>query len=88
MQNFTETDIRKLGQECDRLIVMSGGKVLLEGACREVFENSELLESVGLDIPQITKLMLALKQRGIELDTSVFTVEEALDKIMEFNKSI
>lgn len=70
-----------MARYCDRLIVMSGGRILLEGECREVFENSELLASVGLDIPQITKLMLALRQKGIELDTSVFTVEEAFEMI-------
>lgn len=70
-----------MARYCDRLIVMSGSKILLEGECREVFGNSELLASVGLDIPQITKLMLALKEKGIDLDTSVFTVEEAFEII-------
>ena len=68
---------------CERLIVMSGGKIMLEGDCREVFSHAELLESVGLDIPQITKLALMLRQRGIELDSSVYTVEEAFEKIIK-----
>ena len=68
---------------CERLIVMSGGKIMLEGDCREVFSHAELLESVGLDIPQITKLTLMLRQRGIEFDSSVYTVEEAFEKIIK-----
>jgi energy-coupling factor transport system ATP-binding protein len=68
---------------CERLIVMSGGKIMLEGDCREVFSHAELLESIGLDIPQITKLTMMLRERGIELDSSVYTVEEAFEKIIK-----
>jgi energy-coupling factor transport system ATP-binding protein len=72
-----------MARYCDRLIVMSGGRIMLEGDCREVFSHAELLESVGLDIPQITKLTLMLNERGIELDSSVYTVEEAFEKIIK-----
>ncbi len=71
-----------MARYCDRLIVMSGAKILLEGECREIFTRSDELSAVGLDVPQITRLMLALKEKGIELDTSVFTVEEALEEIL------
>ena len=71
-----------MARYCDRLIVMSGAKILLEGECREIFTRADELSVVGLDVPQITRLMLALKEKGIELDTSVFTVEEALEEIL------
>ena len=71
-----------MARYCDRLIVMSGAKILLEGECREIFTKADELSAVGLDVPQITRLMLALKEKGIELDTSVFTVEEALEEIL------
>ncbi|MBQ7376548.1 MAG: energy-coupling factor transporter ATPase [Clostridia bacterium] len=72
-----------MARYCERLIVMSGGKIMLEGNCREVFSHADLLESVGLDIPQITKLTMMLRERGIELDSSVYTVEEAFEKIIK-----
>jgi energy-coupling factor transport system ATP-binding protein len=72
-----------MARYCDRLIVMSGGKILLEGECREIFKRADELSAVGLDVPQITRLMLALKEKGIELDTSAFTVEEAFEEIMK-----
>ena len=75
-----------MARYCQRLIVMSGGKVVLEGDCREVFANAQTLEDVGLDVPQITKLVMLLKQKGIELDPSVYTVEEAFDKIIKLYK--
>ena len=71
-----------MARYCDRLIVMSGAKILLEGECRDIFTRADELSAVGLDVPQITRLMLALKEKGIELDTSVFTVEEALEEIL------
>ena len=75
-----------MARYCDRLVVMAKGKIVLEGECREVFAHLDTLEKVGLDIPQITKLMMMLKEKGIELDTSVYTVEEAFDNIIKLYK--
>ena len=75
-----------MARYCDRLVVMAGGKIVLDGDCREVFSHSKTLEDVGLDIPQITKLTMMLKDRGIELDTSVYTVEEAFENIIKLYK--
>ena len=72
-----------MARYCERRVVMSGGKIMLEGNCREIFSHADLLESVGLDIPQITKLTMMLRERGIELDSSVYTVEEAFEKIIK-----
>jgi energy-coupling factor transport system ATP-binding protein len=71
---------------CDDLIVMSGGKVLLEGSCDEVFSSSDVLESVGLDIPQITKLMLKVKAAGIDVDAGIYTVDKAFDELLKLYK--
>ncbi len=66
----------------DRLIVMNGGEVFMQGSCREVFTYSEKLMSVGLDIPQITKFMLSLKNKGVDVRTDIFTVDEAKAEIL------
>lgn len=68
---------------CDRLIVMAGGKVIMDGECREIFAESETLSRVGLDIPQVTKLLMMLKEKGIEVDCGVYTVEDALEQLMK-----
>ena len=70
-----------MAKYCDDLVVMSEGKILLCGECREVFSHAEILESVGLDIPQATKLLLALKSRGFDVDCGALTVDEALEQI-------
>lgn len=56
----------------DRLVVMSGGKKLYDGGCREVFGHYKELESIGLAAPQVTYLMA-------ETEDTVMTVEEAVN---------
>ena len=75
-----------MAKYCDDLVVMSEGRVLLNGECREVFAHSDVLFEVGLDIPQVTKLLLALKQKGIELDCGLYTVEEAIEQLKKIYK--
>ena len=75
-----------MAKYCDDLVVMSGGKVLLEGSCDEVFSSSDVLESVGLDIPQITKLMLKIKAAGIDVDAGIYTVDKAFEELLKLYK--
>ena len=67
----------------DRLIVMNDGKIMLSGTTQEVFSHSKELLSAGLDLPQITHIMNALKQKGLNLPDSVYTVEQAVSAILE-----
>ncbi len=62
---------------CERLIVLARSKVVMQGSCGEVFANAELLESIGLDVPEITRLMSRLKDMGLPLDNGVYTVADA-----------
>ena len=75
-----------MAKYCDDLIVMSEGKVLLAGECNEVFSHSDKLFEVGLDIPQVTKLLLALKSKGFDINCGAYTVEDALCEIEKLYK--
>jgi len=77
-------DIAKL---VDRIIVMHKGKVALLGSPREVFQEVETLESIGLGVPQTSYLIKALKEKGIELREDIFTVEEAKEEILKWIRS-
>ena len=66
---------------CDDVIVMAGGKVHLAGTRDEVFANARALIEVGLDVPQITRLWLLLRERGLALPDGVYTVEAALNAL-------
>ena len=66
----------------DRIIVMNDAKVFLDGAPKEVFAHSKDLEAIGLAVPEVTYLMLELKEMGWDVDTTVTTVEEARKEIL------
>ena len=61
----------------DRLLVMNHGQNVMNGTPEEVFSHAEELVEMGLAIPKMTQLFLALKRRGLPVDTSVFSVEQA-----------
>lgn len=71
-----------IGQYCDHLIVMNQGRVFCEGAPREVFSHAEALRGVGLDVPQITRLLQALKKRGVKIPADLYTVEAAREMLL------
>ena len=66
---------------CDDIIVMAHGKVHLSGSRDAVFSHASELCEVGLDVPQITRLALLLRERGIRMPDGVYTVDAALDAL-------
>ena len=66
-----------------RVAVMHGGKLVMCGAKEEVFSRPETLVSIGLDVPQITRILMALNREGYDFDTSVYTVEGVAAEIMK-----
>ncbi len=60
----------------DRVIVMDGGKVVMQGTPREVFSQVETLKSYRLDVPQVTELAWELKKAGMPLPNGILTVDE------------
>ena len=75
-----------MAKYCHRLVVMNDGKVCMEGDADQIFSSSRDLEKIGLDVPQITKLMLRLKEMGIDVDTSAHTVNAAFDDLIKIYK--
>ena len=63
--------------KADRVIVIDGGKVILDGKPKEVFKNVDILKSVGLSVPQVTEVFHKLIAKGIVLPTDIISVEEA-----------
>ena len=66
---------------CDDVIVMARGEVFLSGTRDEVFAHATELASVGLDVPQITRLSLLLAERGIALPEGIYTTDAAVSAI-------
>ena len=67
----------------DKIFVMEKGKSIMNGTPREVFSNVDKIEKVGLSAPQIAYLMKKLKEKGIDVDENIYTMEEAAMEIQK-----
>ncbi len=65
----------------DRVAVMSGGEMILEGTPKEVFSQDELLHKHRLDVPVMQQLANRLNARGANLPKSILSVEEMAQAI-------
>lgn len=64
--------------------VMENGKIILSGKPGDVFKHADQLKKIGLGIPQITQLSQDLKEKGINLGDSIFTVEQAREALLSY----
>ena len=67
----------------DRLIVMSGGSIVADGRPAEVFADIELMEREGLTVPETTRLLYDLKQRGMDLPLTALDVDACAKEIVK-----
>ena len=67
----------------DRLIVMSNGSVVADGLPAEVFADIGLMEREGLTVPETTRLLYDLKQRGMDLPLTALEVDACAKEIVE-----
>ncbi len=65
--------------QADRIIVMSEGKIVMDGEPSEVFENKKELEKLYLDIPFAVKMAAALKEKGFDIPKNVVTEDQLAD---------
>ena len=65
----------EIARNVDRILVLKNAHVLMQGTPAEVFARGEELLSAGLDVPQITRIAMELKRRGVDIDPAVYTVE-------------
>lgn len=72
-----------VAQYVERIIVMEKGRVFLDGSVKEVFSHVKELEEIGLGAPAVTYIVNLLKEKGLPVDTSVTTIEEATEKIVQ-----
>ncbi len=64
-----------------RILVMNDGRLMYDDVPREVFAHYRELEKIGLAAPQVTYIMHALKERGMDVDTDAITIEEGFKSI-------
>ena len=75
MVSHSMEDVARL---TDRLLVMSGSHLVMDGTPAEVFVHAQQLLDMGLNIPQVTQVFLHLKQLGLDVP-NVYTIDQAVD---------
>ena len=66
----------------DRVVVMDRGQVVSVDKTEEIFSRRSMLSSISLDVPPVTDFMYLLKDRGLNVDTSVFNYDDAVKEIL------
>ncbi len=75
------TQYMEEASECDRIAVMSGGKLFMQGTPSEVFARGDELRSIGLDVPAAVRVCERLRAGGLDIPRLPVTVEEAAETI-------
>ncbi len=68
----------------DKILVMNKGSVFMFDTVQKVFSNSEKLMEIGLNVPNITKVLVELKKQGVEVPSDVYTMEDAVNAILSY----
>ena len=78
---FVTHSMEYAAQMSQRIVVMDHGHILMDGTPAEVFARAGELIAAGLDVPQVTRVFLELQRRGLSVDPSVYTVEQAVAQL-------
>ena len=76
----------EIAQNVDRILVLRSSHILMQGTPREVFARAEELLSAGLDVPQVTRVAMALRDRGVPIDPAVYTVADLERELLALRK--
>ncbi len=77
MVSHSMEDVARL---TDRLLVLNGSHLAMDGTPAEVFTHAEELQKMGLNIPQVTQVFLHLKKLGLEV-ANVYTIDQAVAEL-------
>jgi energy-coupling factor transport system ATP-binding protein len=70
-----------IAKTVSQIIVMDHGRVKYQGGVEAIFAKKDELEAIGLDVPQITRAMYALREAGISVNPATYTVDFAYEQI-------
>lgn len=83
---FVSHSMEDISRIADRVMVMNKGRLEMFDTPRNIFAQVDKIESMGLRVPQITKIMMMLRERGYDLTDGVLTVEQAFTELVNLLK--
>jgi len=72
----------------DRVLVMDGGHLVMEGTPKEIFAQVDKLKAYRLDVPQVTELAYELRQEGLDLPADILTIEEFVEALCQLRSKM
>ncbi len=70
-----------IAEHAERILVVNDGSIVMDGAPSEVFSYNKELMEMGLDIPQVSKVLYMLKANGINVNTDIVTFKQAIAEV-------
>lgn len=70
----------------DKILVLNEGKLFLCGNADSVFDSSEALSQIGLNVPPITQVVSKLRENGIDIPKNIYTPQAAADALLSIMK--
>ncbi len=70
-----------LAQHAKKVFVLNGGRLAFAGTPAEIFSRPEELKAMGLNVPQVSELVLMLKNRGVVLPSDLVTVDQLIEYV-------
>lgn len=80
-------DMILLAEVVDRMLVMRGGDLIMDGTPREVFSNHEIMSSTHLTPPQITTLSLKIQEKYQSFNKTVLSIDEMVSEVQKSSQS-
>lgn len=74
--------------QADRIVVIDGGHLMMEGTPREIFPQVEHMKKIGLDVPQVTELAHELKKAGLDINEKILNVDEMVNELCQLKQKI
>ena len=75
-----------VAKTCDKVLVMNKGRVEMFGKTDDVFCRYEELSSMGLNVPQVSRIFSLLKKGGLNVNAEIFTVEAGVNELLKILK--
>ncbi|MGB9681962.1 MAG: energy-coupling factor transporter ATPase [bacterium] len=81
-------DLSEIARYADRIIVLNEGKIIMDGAPKDIFKDVEKLIEISLGVPQIVELLYLLYKKGANIPYNIVDIDEAVKYILKWRRSL
>lgn len=79
-------NMEDIARSAKKVLVMNHGRIVMLDEAAEVFSRAHELESIGLDVPAVTRIFMSLRKSGFNVGPNAYTVKQAYDRLLPLLK--